>query len=257
MIFKKYSVPLFLCLALSGGGLTAAQAQNDPVTLNFVNSDIESTVKAVGLITGKNFVIDPKVKGAVNIISSQPVDRSLIFPILLSALRQQGYTAVGNDSIVKIMPDADAKTQAMQVFSRKSRGAAGDRVVTQVFPLTHASATQLAASLRPLVAPNNFFAAYAGGNTLVITDYADNVYRMGQIIENVDQPAGNEIFPIRVRHASALDVAQTIGRLMPEVFVQGVASPMPAPEGIKRTVVVPDVRNNQLLVRSMAVEHGR
>ena len=257
MIIEKYSIRLLLCLALTGGGLTAAQAQNDPVTLNFVNSDIESTVKAVGLITGKNFVIDPKVKGAVNIISSQPVDRSLIFPILLSALRQQGYTAVENDSIVKIMPDADAKTQAMQVFARKSRGAAGDRVVTQVFPLTHASATQLAASLRPLVAPNNFFAAYAGGNTLVITDYADNVYRIGQIIENVDQPAGNEIFPIRVRYASALDVAQTIGRLMPEVFVQGVASPMPVPEGIKRTVVVPDVRNNQLLVRSMAVEHGR
>ncbi|MDR2112749.1 MAG: type II secretion system secretin GspD [Candidatus Accumulibacter sp.] len=246
---------LFLCIALSGAGLTAVRATEDAVTLNFVNSDIESTVRAVGVITGKNFVIDPKVKGSINIISSQPVERSLIFPILLSALRQQGFTAVENDAIVKIMPDADAKTQAMQVFSRRGK-AAGDRVVTKVFPLTHASAQQLVTSLRPLVSANNLLAAYAGGNTIVITDYADNVSRIGQIIDNVDRPADNDIFPIRIRHASALDVAQTIGRLMPEVSVQGVASPMPTPEGVKRTVIVSDIRNNQLLVRSQAAAHG-
>ncbi|MDR2452209.1 MAG: type II secretion system secretin GspD [Candidatus Accumulibacter sp.] len=255
---KKHSIRLLLLVALSCSGLSVAQeAQelDDAVTINFVNSDIESTIKAVGLITGKNFVIDPKVKGTINIISSQPVERSLIYPILLSALRQQGITAVENDSIVKIMPDADAKTQAMQVFTRKGK-AAGDRVVTMIFPLTHASATQLATSLRPLVSSNNFLGAYAGGNTIVITDYADNVSRMSQIIDHVDQPAGNDIFPIKIRHASALDVAQTIGRLMPEVFVQGVASPMPTPEGVRRTVVVPDVRNNQLLVRSQASAHA-
>ena len=245
-----------LCILLLGAGLTAARAADDTVTLNFVNSDIESTVKAVGVITGKNFVIDPKVKGTINIVSSQPVARSLIYPILLSALRQQGVTAVENDSIVKIMPDADAKTQAMQVFSRGGK-AAGDRVVTQVFPLTHESATQLVTTLRPLVSSNNFLAAYPGGNTIVITDYADNVARIGRIIEGIDQPAGNEILTLRIQHASALDVAQTIGRLMPEVFVQGVASPMPIPEGVRRTVVVPDVRNNQLLVRSEAAAHGK
>jgi general secretion pathway protein D len=257
MIMKKYSIRLFLCIALFGASLTVARAQDDdPVTVNFVNSDIESTVKAVGIITGKNFVIDPKVKGTINIISSQPVERSLVYPILLSALRQQGFTAVENDSIVKIAPDADAKTQATQVFSRGGK-ASGDRIITRIFPLTHASASQLVVSLRPLVSSNNFLAAYAGGNTIVITDYADNVSRMARIIENVDQPTGNDIFPIRIRYASALDVAQTIGRLMPEVFVQGVASPMPTPEGVKRTVIVSDIRNNQLLVRSQAAEHGR
>ena len=256
MITKNHFIRLFLCILLSGAGLTAARAADDTVTLNFVNSDIESTVKAVGVITGKNFVIDPKVKGTINIVSSQPVARSLIYPILLSALRQQGVTAVENDSIVKIMPDADAKTQAMQVFSRGGK-AAGDRVVTQVFPLNHESATQLVTTLRPLVSSNNFLAAYPGGNTIVIIDYADNVLRIGRIIESIDQPAGNEILTLRIQHASALDVAQTIGRLMPEVFVQGVASPMPLPEGVRRTVVVPDIRNNQLLVRSEAAAHGK
>jgi general secretion pathway protein D len=243
------------CFLLFGFVLTTAHATDDTVTLNFVNSDIESTIKAVGLITGKNFVIDPKVKGTINIVSSQPVARSLIYPILLSALRQQGFTAVENDSIVKIMPDTDAKTQAMQVFSRKGK-TTGDRVVTKIFPLTHVSATQLATSLRPLVSSHNFLGAYAGGNTIVITDYADNVSRMGQIIENMDQSANNDIFPIPILHASALDVAQTIGRLMPEVFVQGVASPIPSPEGVRRTVLVPDARNNQLLIRSQAAAHG-
>ncbi|MDR3300853.1 MAG: type II secretion system secretin GspD [Candidatus Accumulibacter sp.] len=256
MTSKKYSMRLFLCAALCAAGVTAALAADGPVTLNFVNSDIESTVRAVGVITGKNFVIDPKVKGTINIISSQPVARSLVYPILLSALRQQGFTAVENDSIVKITPDADAKNQATRVFTRKGK-AAGDQVVTQIFPLKHASAAQLAASLRPLVSANNFLAAYPGGNTLVVTDYADNVARFGQIIDNVDQAADNDIFAIRVRHASALDVAQTIGRLMPEVFVQGVAPPMPTPDGVKRTVVVTDIRNNQLLVRSQAAEHGQ
>lgn len=245
-----------LCILLWGGSFAMARGAEQPVSLNFVNADIESTVKAVGLITGKNFVIDPKVKGTINIISSHPVAPSLIYPILLSALRQQGFTAVENNSIVKIMPDADAKTQATQVFRRNGK-ASGDRVITKIFPLTHESATQLVATLRPLVAANNLIAAYPGGNTIVITDYADNVARISQIIKNIDQPTDNEILILPIQHASALDVAQTIGRLMPEVFVQGVASPMPQLEGVRRTVVVPDIRNNQLLVRSVAAAHGK
>ena len=99
-----------LLVALLAACLSSAVAQDNLVTLNFVNSDIESTIKAVGVITGKNFVIDPKVKGSINIISNQAVARDLVYPILLSALRQQGFTAVENGSIVKVMPDADAKT---------------------------------------------------------------------------------------------------------------------------------------------------
>ncbi|WP_153111856.1 type II secretion system secretin GspD [Propionivibrio limicola] len=236
--------------------LTTARASDEQVTLNFVNSDVESTIKAVGVITGKNFVIDPKVKGTINIVSNQPVARSLIYPILLSALRQQGFTAVENDSIVKVMPDVDAKTQSVQVFNRRGK-TAGDKVVTKVFPLTHESATQLANTLRPLVSVNNLIAAYNGANTLVVTDYADNVARISQIIDNIDQPGANDVFPVPVRYASALDVAQSIGRLMPEIFVQGVASPMAVAEGVKRTVIVPDIRNNQLLVRSEAPAHTK
>ncbi len=245
-----------LLVALLAAFLSSAVAQDNLVTLNFVNSDIESTIKAVGVITGKNFVIDPKVKGSINIISNQAVARDLVYPILLSALRQQGFTAVENGSIVKVMPDADAKTQATQVFDRKGKSS-GDRLVTKVFPLVYESATQLAATLKPLVAANNFMAAYQGANTLVITDYADNVARISQIIESIDQPQADDVLTIPIKYASVLDVVQTIGRLMPEVVVQGIAAPQPVPEGVRRTVVVPDLRGNQLLVRSEAAAHTK
>jgi len=251
---KSFCTRLALLLLIAW--LPIAQAADDLVTLNFVNSDIESAIKAVGVITGKNFVIDPKVKGTINIVSNQPVARELIYPILLSALRQQGFTAVDTGSIVKVMPEADAKLQSVQVLNRQGKSS-GDRLVTQVYPLTYESASQLANTLRPLVSPNNLIAAYQGNNTLVITDYADNVARIGRIIDNIDQPPNNEVFSLPIKHASALDIAQTIARLMPEVLVQGVASPMTTPEGVRRTVVVSDIRGNQLLVRSEAASHTR
>ena len=252
---KNFFRPCLL-VALLAACLSSAVAQDNLVTLNFVNSDIESTIKAVGVITGKNFVIDPKVKGSINIISNQAVARDLVYPILLSALRQQGFTAIENGSIVKVIPDADAKTQAMQVFDRKGKSS-GDRLITKVFPLVHESATQLVTTLRPLVSANNFMAAYQGANTLVITDYADNVARISQIVENIDQPQAGDVLTIPIKYASVLDIVQTIGRLMPEVAVQGVAAPQPIPEGVRRTVIVPDLRGNQLLVRSEAASHTK
>jgi len=144
--------------------LPVAQAADDLVTLNFVNSDVESAIKAVGVITGKNFVIDPRVKGTINIVSNQPVARELIYPILLSALRQQGFTAVDTGSIIKVMPETDAKAQSVQVLNRQGKSS-GDRLVTQVYPLTYESASQLANTLRPLVSPNNLIAAYQGNRS--------------------------------------------------------------------------------------------
>ena len=92
----------FLLLALP------ARAADDAVTLNFVNADIDAVVKAVAEMTGRNFVVDPRVKGVVNIVSARPVPRSLVYPTLLSALRLQGFTAVETDGLVKIVPEADA-----------------------------------------------------------------------------------------------------------------------------------------------------
>lgn len=112
-IFTLVLVAMCAGTAAAAGttGTTAAAGRSGPdlVTLNFVNADIEGVVKAVGEITGKNFIIDPRVKGTINIISAKPVSRSLVYEVFLSALRLQGYAAVEERGVVKIVPEADAK----------------------------------------------------------------------------------------------------------------------------------------------------
>ncbi|HVJ13559.1 MAG TPA: secretin N-terminal domain-containing protein, partial [Burkholderiales bacterium] len=210
--------------------ITPVQAQSDDtVTLNFVNADIEGVVKAVSDITGKNFVVDPRVKGTVNIVSARPVARDLVYEIFLSALRLQGYAAVEERGLVKILPEGDAKLYP-------GRG----QVQTRVFTLKHESAAQLVPILRPLIPPANTITAYAGNNTLVITDYVANLQRLARIIDSLDQPGGSDPVVIPLAHASALDVAQTVNRLFAET----------APDSGQRLIVVADARSNSLVARS-------
>ena len=165
------------------------------VTLNFVNADIDAVVKAVAEMTGRNFILDPKVKGVVNIVSARPVPKSLVYPTLLSALRLQGFAAVEGDGITKIVPEADAKQQGSAVVvggKGGGVGAGGDRLVTEVFALKYESAVQLVNVLRPLITPNNAIAAVPTGNALVITDYAENLKRIEKIVASLDVPPAGE-----------------------------------------------------------------
>jgi general secretion pathway protein D len=205
----------------------------DTVTLNFVNADIEGVVKAVSEITGKNFVIDPRVKGTVNIVSARPMARELVYEVFLSALRLQGYAAVEDRGVVKIVPEADAKLHP-------GRG----QVQTRVFTLKYESAAQLVPILRPLIPAANTITAYPGSNTLVITDYAGNLQRIARIIDSIDQPGGADAVVIPLAHASALDVSQTVNRLFAE------APQAAGADTSQRLSVVADARSNSLVARS-------
>jgi general secretion pathway protein D len=243
-----FSFCLLLC-ALWGG---ATHAEEETVTLNFVNADIESVVKAVGMISNRNFIIDPRVKGTVNIVSSTPVARDMTYQILLSALRLQGFAAIEGGGVTKIVPEADAK-QNFSITGGKNIKASGDRIVTQVYPLQNESAIQLVPILRPLITPNNSISAYAGTNTLVITDYADNVKRINKIIEAIDQPNYGEVTVIKLQYVSALDMAQTLNRLLGEgTGAQPGTAPQAAAGGDagQKFLVLPDIRSNSLLIRS-------
>ncbi len=235
-----------LLIALALSPLPAA-AQSDPIVLNFVNADIPSVIKAVGELTGKNFVIDPRVKGTVIITSARPVSRDQVYPILLSALRMQGFAAIEADGVVKIVPEAEAKHN-YSVTRGKDVNERGDRIITQVYSLQYESAAQMMPVLRPLIGPNNAIAVLPGSNTLVITDYADNVRRLSAIIAAVDQPTPNDTALIRLNHVSAVDVAQSLGRLMADGAP--AAGGQPGAPGGARLQIVPDVRSNSLLVRS-------
>ena len=225
-----------------------ALAADEPVTLNFVNADIDAVIKAVAEITGRNFIVDPKVKGTINIISARPVPRSLVYPTLLSALRLQGFTAIeGEGGVVKIVPEADAKQQAGTISTGRV-AAGGDRLVTQVITLKYESAAQLVNVLRPLISPNNTIAAYPNGNALVITDYADNLKRLDRIIATLDQPPGGEPVLIPLRYASAIDIVPLVNKLVADTVAAGVAGTPPDVQ--QRVTVIADPRSNAILLRA-------
>ncbi|MBL0125460.1 MAG: type II secretion system secretin GspD [Betaproteobacteria bacterium] len=240
-IMKKLAA-LGTILTLALAPLPSAVAQ-DTVTLNFVNADIPSVVKAIGGHTGKNFIIDPRVTGNMNIISQTPVTKDLAYQILLSALRVHGYAAIEERGVVKIVPEADAKTSGTVI--ERGTQISGDRIVTQVFALQNENAAQLATVLRPLVAPNNFIGAYPGNNTLVITDYAENVKRIAKIIASIDVPASADLQMIQLKYASAVDVAGLLKTLMPEASANPAAVAMPP----KLSLGV-EPRTNSLIVRA-------
>lgn len=261
------AVPVALALSGAASGQTPAASQTpagattaatgNTVSLNFVNADIDQVIAAIGIISGRNFLIDPRVKGTLNIVSAKPVPRALTYQILLSSLRLQGYAAVEGNGVTTILPEADAKlhgtpVEVSGVFGRQgvsrqsSVNFAGDRLITQVYPLKHESASQLVPILRPLIAPNNTIAAFASNNTLVITDYAENIVRLTRVIEAIDQPQG-EVLVIPVAHASAVDLAATLNRLYGDGSGGIGAS---GSDGSQRFSAIAEQRTNHLLLRS-------
>ena len=239
---RLFSITL-IALALSSHAADKNK-DRDKVTLNFVGADIQSVVKSVGLITGKNFILDPRVTGTVNIISANPVSKDLVYPILLTALRLQGFTAVEGPGVIKIIPEADAKLNNSPLVEGANKYK-GDQMITQVFVLKYESAAQLLPVLRPLIAPNNVINAYPNNNTLVITDYAENLRRIDKIIQSIDVPPNTEIDVIKLKYASAIEMAQLLPRLMPEAGAQ-----VNIPGAQPKLAFAVDARTNGLIVRA-------
>jgi general secretion pathway protein D len=237
-------VAWLVCAALFIGAAAVSAAEEERVTLNFVNADIEAVATALGQMLNRNFLIDPRVKGSVNIVSSQPVPLSAAYDIFLSALRLQGYATAEAGGVTKILPEAEARLHLRGVAGRGA--AAGDRLQTQVYVLKYESANQLIPVLRPIISPNNTITAYPANNSLVITDYADNLRRIDRIIDAIDRPGGGEPVVIPLRFATATELADTVTRILAEG--PGAAG-VPA-EPRARTVVAGDARTNSLIVRS-------
>lgn len=223
-----------------------AAAVDDTVTLNFVNADIEAVVKAVAEMTGRNFVVDPKVKGTVNIISARPVPKSLVYPTLLSALRMQGVAAIEGNGVTKLVLEAEAKFSGSDV-ARGAIGAGGDRLVTQVVTLRYESAQQLVNVLRPLITPSNTIAAFPATNALIITDYAENLRRIEKIIASLDQPPAGEPLLVTLKHASAIDLVPLMKNLLGAETATAAGQPA---DSQQRVTVVADPRSNSILLRS-------
>ena len=227
----------------------SAAAVRDEVSLNFVNADIEAAIKVMSELSGRMFVIDPRVKGSVSIVSTAPVSRASAYEVFLAALRTQGYAVIETDGGARVVPVADAAFNAPPTIDpNRPNAPSGQRVVTQVFQLQHESAVHLVPVLRPLVSPSTPITALNGTNTLIITDYADNLRRLARIITSIDQAPDGDPIIVPLRYASAADLAHTLARLAPEAPVSGAAAPGTTEEA-RRVTVVPELRTNSLIIR--------
>jgi general secretion pathway protein D len=241
---------VMLCLSIAAGPSAQAQAQaktarfrGEPVTLNFVNADIEGVTRAVGAILDQQFIVDPRVKGSITLYNETPMTPRQVYLNYLAALRGLGFTVVEVGGLFKVVPEADAKLQT-SVVSSEPVTRQGDHVITQIFRLTHENANNLVPVLRPLISPNNTINANPGNNTLVITDYADNLQRISKIIAAMDLPASGEVEVITLKHAVAADLLPLVQRLGDSAGQPG------AVPGAAASVILVDARSNSLIVRT-------
>ena len=249
-------IPLFrssiLLLALL---CTSVFAQNpkpgDPITLNFNNAEIEAVARTIALISGMNVVVDPRVKGTITLVTEKPVSRSVAMAQFLSGLRLQGFTMVESAGLLKVVPEADAKLQsgAVETSDSAPKGAGGGQIVTQIFKLNFESASNLVAVLRPLISPNNTINANPGNNSLVITDYADNLRRIARIIAVMDVSNATQVEVIDLKHAIAVDLAPLVLKLIDSSASASGAAAGTADTSFKTTVIA-EPRSNTLVVRA-------
>src|SRR2546425_3615388 len=191
----------------------AAQAQEQRLTLNFTNTEIEAVARAMADFTGRTFIVDPRVKGTVTLTVERPVSAEQALAALSAALRVQNLALVDSGGVIRVVPEADAKLQGGPVQTGAPAGR-GDEIVTQVFKLNYESALSIAQLLRPLIASNNPINAYAGNNTIGVPDCPETVRRIARIIAAIDTPSASEIDVVRLEYSIASDMAALLARLL-------------------------------------------
>ncbi len=214
----------------------AAFAKN--ITLNLKDADINTLIATVAEVTGKNFIVDPRVKGKVNIISTRPMKQEETYRVFLSILQVHGYSAVPSGKVVKIIPDITAKQSSIPV-QKPSDGRSIDEFITQVIPIQNVAAAQLVPILRPLVPQQSHLAAYPPTNVLIVSDRAGNIKRILDIVRRIDKANSAEVEVIQLEYASASDVARILSLLYKKDQNQ--------PQSSKLTIAT-DERTNSLLL---------
>ncbi|MDQ6951782.1 MAG: type II secretion system secretin GspD [Mariprofundales bacterium] len=238
------------------------------VTMNFKDADIRAFIEFVAGFSGKNFLIDNRVKGKVTIVAPTPVPDDAAYAIFLSVLEVNGFAAIPSGRVIKIVPRAEGKQKPIPV-SAHSPSDAGDAMRTEVIRLHYADAVQLLSVLRPLVPPNSNLTVYARANLLLMTDSAANIQRIRKVVELLDRNEALGVKVISLQHASAKNIAQMLSQLYgPQaggvkgaVKVMGyqpgnmlivVAQPQHLNEVVRmveRLDIAPKAANNRLQVR--------
>ncbi len=236
---------LWVVLMVVAGNVTSVYAAPGEVDtnaasttkLNFVEADIRTVIDAVAKLTGQNFIIDPRVKGKVTIIQQRAMNADQVYKVFLSVLKVHGFAAIPGKNIIKIVPDVNAKQDAIRSTIGPG-GAEGDELVTHIVEVKYVNAAQLVPILRPLVPQRGHLAAVPSSNVIILSDSAANIARLTRIIRRIDTVSGDEIEVIRLQHASATELVRILSQL-------GRGDPKKAANQPK---VIADERTNSLLI---------
>jgi general secretion pathway protein D len=209
------------------------------ITPNYKDADLSQIIQAVSDVTGKNFIIDPRVNAKVTMLSATPMSPSAFYEAFLAVLQVYGYVAVPAGKVIKIIPNTDARQVPGDDLPRDV-SSTSDEIVTQIIAVKNISASQLVPILRPLIPQYGHLAAYPGGNMLIISDRASNVSRILRIVERMDESGDEPYDLVPLHNASATEVVRTVNQLS-----QGQAAGEGAGVAIK---VVADERTNSVLL---------
>ena len=231
---------------------TSSVRPGEPVTLNFANAEIEAVARTMATITGRNVVVDPRVKGQLTLITERAVTPAAAFQQFLAALRLQGFTVVESAGLYKVVPEADAKLQggSVSVSRGGAPGPGGGQIVTQIFKLNYENAANLVPVLRPLISPNNTINVNPGNNSLVITDYADNLQRLARIVAAMDVSNASDVEVIPLKNAVAADLAPLVARLIDGGSAAAPAAAQGQSDTSFKTTLIAEPRSNALILRA-------
>ena len=231
------------------GGNSPAKKSPEPVTLNFINAEIDAVAKTLATLSGHNVVVDPRVKGTITLTSNVPVAPSQALRLFAAQLRTQSFALVESAGLYLVVPEADAKLQSGGV-SAGAVPASNGQIVTQIFQLNHESANNLVPILRPLISPNNTLNVNPGTNALVITDYADNLQRLARIIAALDVANATGVEVIPLKNALATDLVPMLQRLLDSGAASGAAPAAGQTDASFKTTVMAEARSNSLILRA-------
>ena len=233
----------------TNAGNSQAKKSQEPVTLNFINAEIEAVAKTLATLSGHNVVVDPRVKGTITLTSNVPVAPSQALRLFAAQLRTQSFALVESAGLYLVVPEADAKLQSGGV-SAGPVPASNGQIVTQIFQLNHESANNLVPILRPLISPNNTLNVNPGTNALVITDYADNLQRLARIIAALDVANATGVEVIPLKNALATDLVPMLQRLLDSGAASGAAPAAGQTDASFKTTVMAEARSNSLILRA-------
>jgi general secretion pathway protein D len=224
-----------------------AQTEQAMIKPNYREADIRTIVEAVSEVTGKNFVIDPRVKAQVTMLSATPMSPDAFYETFLSILQVHGFIAVPAGDVIKILPDANAR----QVPGAAS-SSGGDQIVTLTVMLRNVGAAQLVPILRPLIPQYGHLAAHPASNMLIISDRGANVNRLRRIISRIDQAGDEEIEVIPMQHATATQVVTMLAQLSQAAQAAGGAPPIQfIADERTNSVLISGPKNSRLRFRAL------